>query len=94
MPDPHNLAMRLSVAGELRQQQNTGSMIYNIRQQAVRLSTVMTLMPAGMIATGTCAAVGGSGSSCSLATLGAWKSTASATSRPGSSSSPGPGRRG
>jgi 2-keto-4-pentenoate hydratase/2-oxohepta-3-ene-1,7-dioic acid hydratase in catechol pathway len=86
--------MRLSVAGELRQKQNTGSMIYNIRQQVAHLSTVMTLMPGDLIATGSCAAVGGSRSSCSLATLCACRSTASATLRTGSSRSPEAGRRG
>ena len=58
VPDPHNLEMRLTVNGELRQQQNTGSMIHNIWKQIAHLSTVMTLMPGDLIATGTCAGVG------------------------------------
>ena len=58
VPDPHNLEMRLTVNGELRQKQNTGTMIYNIWQQIAHLSTVMTLMPGDLIATGTCAGVG------------------------------------
>jgi 2-keto-4-pentenoate hydratase/2-oxohepta-3-ene-1,7-dioic acid hydratase in catechol pathway len=58
VPDPHNLEMRLTVNGELRQKQNTGIMIYNIWQQIAHLSTVMTLMPGDLIATGTCAGVG------------------------------------
>jgi 2-keto-4-pentenoate hydratase/2-oxohepta-3-ene-1,7-dioic acid hydratase in catechol pathway len=58
VPDPHNLEMRLTVNGELRQRQNTGTMIYNIWQQIAHLSTVMTLMPGDLIATGTCAGVG------------------------------------
>ena len=58
VPDPHNLEMRLTVNGELRQQQNTGKMIHNIWQQIAHLSTVMTLMPGDLIATGTCAGVG------------------------------------
>jgi len=58
VPDPHNLEMRLWVNGELRQKQNTGIMIYNIWQQIAHLSTVMTLMPGDLIATGTCAGVG------------------------------------
>jgi 2-keto-4-pentenoate hydratase/2-oxohepta-3-ene-1,7-dioic acid hydratase in catechol pathway len=58
VPDPHNLEMRLTVNGELRQKQNTGMMIYNIWQQIAHLSTVMTLMPGDLIATGTCAGVG------------------------------------
>ena len=58
VPDPHNLEMRLTVNGELRQKQNTGTMIHNIWQQIAHLSTVMTLMPGDLIATGTCAGVG------------------------------------
>lgn len=58
VPDPHDLEMRLTVNGELRQKQNTGNMIYNIWQQIAHLSTVMTLMPGDLIATGTCAGVG------------------------------------
>ena len=58
VPDPHDLEMRLTVNGEIRQQQNTGNMIYNIWQQIAHLSTVMTLMPGDLIATGTCAGVG------------------------------------
>jgi 2-keto-4-pentenoate hydratase/2-oxohepta-3-ene-1,7-dioic acid hydratase in catechol pathway len=58
VPDPHDLEMRLTVNGELRQKQNTGSMIHNIWQQIAHLSTVMTLMPGDLIATGTCAGVG------------------------------------
>ena len=56
--DPHNLQMILTVNGEVRQQQNTGRMIHNIWQQIAHLSTVMTLMPGDLLATGTCAGVG------------------------------------
>ena len=56
--DPHDLMMRLWVNGELRQEQNTGQMIYNIWQQIHHLSQVMTLEPGDLIATGTCANVG------------------------------------
>lgn len=56
--DPHDLQMRLWVNGELRQNQNTGKMIYNIWQQIHHLSQVMTLEPGDLIATGTCANVG------------------------------------
>jgi 2-keto-4-pentenoate hydratase/2-oxohepta-3-ene-1,7-dioic acid hydratase in catechol pathway len=58
IPDPHNLEMQLTVNGELRQKQNTGNMIHNIWQQIAHLSTVMTLLPGDLIATGTCAGVG------------------------------------
>jgi 2-keto-4-pentenoate hydratase/2-oxohepta-3-ene-1,7-dioic acid hydratase in catechol pathway len=56
--DPHSLEMRLFVNGELRQQQITGNMIYNIWEQIHHLSQVMTLEPGDLIATGTCANVG------------------------------------
>lgn len=56
--DPHDLQMRLWVNGELRQDQSTGKMIYNIWQQIHHLSQVMTLEPGDLIATGTCANVG------------------------------------
>lgn len=56
--DPHNLAMKLWVNGDLRQQCNTGGMIHNIWQQIHELSQVVTLEPGDLIATGTCANVG------------------------------------
>lgn len=56
--DPHDLQMRLWVNGELRQDQSTSKMIYNIWQQIHHLSQVMTLEPGDLIATGTCANVG------------------------------------
>ncbi len=58
VPDPHDLQMCLTVNGELRQKQTTGRMIHNIWKQIAHLSTVMTLMPGDLIATGTCAGVG------------------------------------
>ncbi len=56
--DPHSLQMRLYVNGELRQQQSTSQMIYNIYAQIEHLSKVMTLEPGDLLATGTCAGVG------------------------------------
>ncbi len=58
VPDPHALRMRLFVNGELRQDTLTGGMIHNIFQQIEYLSTVMTLEPGDILATGTCAGVG------------------------------------
>lgn len=58
VPDPHGLNMHLSVNGEERQRSSTGDMIYNIRQQIAYLSTVMTLEPGDVIATGTPSGVG------------------------------------
>jgi 2-keto-4-pentenoate hydratase/2-oxohepta-3-ene-1,7-dioic acid hydratase in catechol pathway len=56
--DPHALTMRLTVNGEERQKTSTGDMIYNIFDQIAYLSTVMTLEPGDLLATGTPAGVG------------------------------------
>ena len=56
--DPHALEMRLFVNGELRQKTSTGGMVYNIAAQIAELSSVMTLEPGDIIATGTCSGAG------------------------------------
>jgi len=56
--DPHNLAMRLTVNGELRQSTSTSTMLANTYEQIEHLSTVMTLEPGDILATGTPAGVG------------------------------------
>jgi 2-keto-4-pentenoate hydratase/2-oxohepta-3-ene-1,7-dioic acid hydratase in catechol pathway len=56
--DPLKLEMRLSVNGIERQRSSTGDMIYDIYAQIEYLSTVMTLEPGDLIATGTPAGVG------------------------------------
>jgi len=56
--DPHDLTMTLSLNGEERQRTSTGDMIYDIYNQIAYLSTVMTLEPGDLIATGTPANVG------------------------------------
>jgi 2-keto-4-pentenoate hydratase/2-oxohepta-3-ene-1,7-dioic acid hydratase in catechol pathway len=56
--DPHALTMWLTLNGEERQRTSTGDMIYNIYDQIAYLSTVMTLEPGDVIATGTPANVG------------------------------------
>jgi 2-keto-4-pentenoate hydratase/2-oxohepta-3-ene-1,7-dioic acid hydratase in catechol pathway len=58
IPDPHALTMWLTVNGDERQRTSTGDMIYNIYDQVEYLSTVMTLEPGDVIATGTPAGVG------------------------------------
>ncbi len=58
VPDPQDLRVRLWVNGELRQDINTGEMIHSIREQIAYLSTVMTLEPGDLIATGTPSGVG------------------------------------
>jgi 2-keto-4-pentenoate hydratase/2-oxohepta-3-ene-1,7-dioic acid hydratase in catechol pathway len=56
--DPHALMVSLTVNGEQRQRSSTADMIYNIYEQIAYLSTVMTLEPGDVIATGTPAGVG------------------------------------
>ncbi len=58
VPDPHALTLRMFVNGELRQEESTGGMVYNIWQQIEHLSTAFTLEPGDLIATGTPSGVG------------------------------------
>lgn len=51
--DPHALDMWLTVNGEERQRTSTGDMIYDIYDQIAYLTTVMTLEPGDILATGT-----------------------------------------
>lgn len=56
--DPHALTLRMLVNGELRQQESTSGMVYNIWQQIEHLSAAFTLEPGDLIATGTPSGVG------------------------------------
>lgn len=56
--DPHALEIRMFVNGEQRQKGSTANLIHNIFEQISYLSTVMTLKPGDMLATGTPAGVG------------------------------------
>jgi 2-keto-4-pentenoate hydratase/2-oxohepta-3-ene-1,7-dioic acid hydratase in catechol pathway len=56
--DPHALTMWLTVNGQERQRTSTGDMLYNVYEQIAYLSTVMTLEPGDLLATGTPAGVG------------------------------------
>jgi 2-keto-4-pentenoate hydratase/2-oxohepta-3-ene-1,7-dioic acid hydratase in catechol pathway len=56
--DPQALTLHLSVNGIERQRSSTGDMIYSIAAQIAYLSTVMTLEPGDLIATGTPSGVG------------------------------------
>lgn len=51
--DPHDLEIKLTVNGEIRQQGNTGDMIFSIPQQIAYISSIMTLEPGDIISTGT-----------------------------------------
>jgi len=58
VPDPQALTLRLRVNGEVRQEVSTSEMIYSVADQVAYLSTVMTLEPGDLIATGTPSGVG------------------------------------
>jgi 2-keto-4-pentenoate hydratase/2-oxohepta-3-ene-1,7-dioic acid hydratase in catechol pathway len=58
VPDPHNIAFRLTVNGEIRQQSNTNQLIHNCWKLIAEISVAATLEPGDVIATGTCAGVG------------------------------------
>ena len=58
IPNPHDLAMKLSVNGAVKQDSNTGQMIFSIEEQIADLSSRMTLWPGDVILTGTPAGVG------------------------------------
>jgi 2-keto-4-pentenoate hydratase/2-oxohepta-3-ene-1,7-dioic acid hydratase in catechol pathway len=51
--DPHNLKIQLTVNGRVRQQGNTGEMIFRIPEQIAYISSIMTLEPGDIISTGT-----------------------------------------
>lgn len=58
IPDPQDLALKLSVNGEVKQDARTSGMIFDIREQLVTLSAIMTLDPGDVVLTGTPAGVG------------------------------------
>ena len=57
VPDPQDLPVRLTVNGEVKQNSNTGQMIFGVADIIAHLTTVMTLHPGDIIATGTPAGV-------------------------------------
>lgn len=58
IPDPHTLALRCLVNGEVRQQATTAELIHDVWDQISYLSTAFTLEPGDLIATGTPSGVG------------------------------------
>jgi 2-keto-4-pentenoate hydratase/2-oxohepta-3-ene-1,7-dioic acid hydratase in catechol pathway len=56
--EPHALEMFLAVNGQERQRSRTDDMVYSIYEQIAYLSTVMTLQPGDILATGTPSGVG------------------------------------
>lgn len=64
--DPHNLEIKLTINGALRQLGNTRDMIFRIPEQIAYASSIMTLEPGDIISTGTPAGAGLGGGSSSL----------------------------
>jgi 2-keto-4-pentenoate hydratase/2-oxohepta-3-ene-1,7-dioic acid hydratase in catechol pathway len=58
IPDPQNLGLKLWVNDVLKQNSNTGQMIFNLAEQIAHLSSRLTLHPGDLILTGTPAGVG------------------------------------
>ncbi|MDN5940100.1 MAG: fumarylacetoacetate hydrolase family protein, partial [Salinisphaera sp.] len=56
--DPQALDIRCTVNGELRQQSNTGAMVFTVFEMIEHLSQAMTLEPGDVLFTGTPAGVG------------------------------------
>jgi ureidoglycolate lyase len=58
VPNPHALAIRCLVSGELRQDSNTRHLVFNVWDQLEHLSQAMTLEPGDLIFTGTPGGIG------------------------------------
>jgi 2-keto-4-pentenoate hydratase/2-oxohepta-3-ene-1,7-dioic acid hydratase in catechol pathway len=56
--DPHNLRISLELSGDIMQDSNTSNLIFKVPQLIAYLSSVFTLEPGDIIATGTPAGVG------------------------------------
>jgi len=55
---PHDLGIRCSVDGQLRQDGRTSDMVFDVRTLLSFISSVMTLLPGDIVATGTPSGVG------------------------------------
>jgi 2-keto-4-pentenoate hydratase/2-oxohepta-3-ene-1,7-dioic acid hydratase in catechol pathway len=58
IPDPQRLTLRLRINGELKQEDTTAHMLFDVPTIIATLSRVLTLEPGNVIATGTPAGVG------------------------------------
>lgn len=58
VPDPQNVNLRLTRNGEVQQDGNTSKMIFSLVEQIQFISSVLTLQPGDVIATGTPGGVG------------------------------------
>jgi 2-keto-4-pentenoate hydratase/2-oxohepta-3-ene-1,7-dioic acid hydratase in catechol pathway len=56
--DPHNLAISLTLSGEVMQSSNTSNLIFNVPRLIAFLSSAFTLEPGDVISTGTPGGVG------------------------------------
>ena len=58
VPDPQNVAIKLTVNDVIKQDSHTSKMIFTLAEQIAHLSTRVTLQPGDLILTGTPAGVG------------------------------------
>jgi 2,4-didehydro-3-deoxy-L-rhamnonate hydrolase len=58
VPDPQALTLTLTVNGQVKQHANTASMVFSIQEIIEHLTSIMTLEPGDVIATGTPSGVG------------------------------------
>ena len=58
IPDPQSVRLRLDVNGKTMQEESTANMIWTVAEQISYLSTIVTLEPGDMVATGTPTGVG------------------------------------
>jgi 2-keto-4-pentenoate hydratase/2-oxohepta-3-ene-1,7-dioic acid hydratase in catechol pathway len=58
VPDPHSLDIKLTIGGETLQHSNTRELIFKIPELVAFLSSVVTLEPGDVVATGTPSGVG------------------------------------
>lgn len=58
VPDPQNLSITLTVNGQIKQHSTTANMVFSVREIIEHLTSIMTLEPGDVIATGTPAGVG------------------------------------
>ena len=58
LPNPQRLLLKSVLNGEVRQQESTGDMVYDCRDQIAYLSNYVTLEPGDILLTGTPAGVG------------------------------------
>jgi 2-keto-4-pentenoate hydratase/2-oxohepta-3-ene-1,7-dioic acid hydratase in catechol pathway len=58
IPDPQTLSIRTSIDGQVLQDSNTSQLVFTVPRLVAELSSIMTLEPGDIVATGTPAGVG------------------------------------